>query len=155
MTDRIGSFYIENEIEQSWPIWQGIWSMTKNKQDNDVTNFSTLDLSNRSNTILFKNWYFRVKILTFRFGCSQTSKSKCWRQSWSCWKSRKPIIFNPMTQPCSWHTFGGEGNEGGGYGFLSLWMVENKSCGNPNPLGVFIGLLIGFKWLKPTWAWVT
>ena len=37
MTDRIGSFYIENEIEQSWPIWQGIWSMTKNKQDNDVT----------------------------------------------------------------------------------------------------------------------
>ena len=53
MTDRIGSFYIENEIEQSWPIWQGIWSMTKNKQDNDVTNFSTLDLSNRSNTIFF------------------------------------------------------------------------------------------------------
>ena len=53
MIDRIGSFYIENEIEQSWPIWQGIWSMTKNKQDNDVTNFSTLDLSNRSNTIFF------------------------------------------------------------------------------------------------------
>ena len=35
------------------------------------------------------------------FGCSQTLNSKCW-------KSGKPTIFRPMTQPYSWHTSSGE-----------------------------------------------
>ena len=56
----------------------------------------------------FFKWSFRVKILTFRFGCSQTLNSKCWRRSWSYWKSCKPMIFCSITQPCSWHTSGGE-----------------------------------------------
>ena len=51
---------------------------------------------------------FRVKDLIFRFGCSQTLNSKYWRWPWNCWKSHKPTIFHPMTQPCSWHTFGGK-----------------------------------------------
>ena len=38
-----------------------------------------LDLSNISNTnfIFIFNWYFRVKVLTFGFGCSKTLNSKC------------------------------------------------------------------------------
>ena len=31
------------------------------------------------------------------------------------------------------------------YGSLSLWMVEDKNYGNPNPYGVFIGFLTGLK----------
>ena len=53
-----------------------------------------------------KKWFFRVKVLTFRFGCSQTLNSKCWRQPSSCGKSRQPTIFRPMTQSCSWYTSG-------------------------------------------------
>ena len=42
------------------------------------TSIGILDLNNRSNTN-FKKMIFRVKVLTFRFGCSPTLNSKCWR----------------------------------------------------------------------------
>ena len=67
-----------------------------------------LDLNNGNNTNFSKKMIFRVKVLTFRFGCFQTLNSKSWRWPRSCWKSHKPMIFHPMTQPCSWHTFGGK-----------------------------------------------
>ena len=72
---------------------------------------------------IFLKLIVRVKILTFRFWCSQTLNSKCWRQPWSCWKSRKLKIVRPMTQPCSCHTSTKEEKWGGGYGslFLSRW----------------------------------
>ena len=49
----------------------------------DTTLAIILNLSNKSNTNFLKNWSFRVKVLTFRFGCSQILKSKSWRWSWS------------------------------------------------------------------------
>ena len=50
----------------------------------EVIVVSLLDLNNESNTIFFLNWFFRVKVLTFRFGCSQTLNSNYWRWNWSC-----------------------------------------------------------------------
>ena len=59
-----------------------------------------------------------------------------------------------MTQTLILAHFWWGGKNGGGYGSLSLWIVEDKSY-DPNPYGVFIGFLSGLKSLKPTWTWVT
>ena len=50
----------------------------------EVVVVSLLDLNNESNTNFFLYWLFRVKVLTFRFGCSQTLNSNYWRWNWSC-----------------------------------------------------------------------
>ena len=48
-------------------------------------------------------------------------------------KSRKSEVFNLITRPLILAHFEWGGNEGEGYDSLSLWMVEDKSYGNPNP----------------------
>ena len=101
----------------------------------------------------FKKLIFMVKILTFRFKYSKTLNFKCWKRHWSCWKSHKPAIFLPMTQPCFWHT--SDMKERRIEVIFSLWMVKNKNDRNPNPYEVFIGFLIEFKWLEFIWVWVT
>ena len=59
----------------------------------EVVVVSLLDLNNESNTIFFLNWFFRVKLLTFRFRCFQTLNSKCWRRNWSCLTLLHNVLF--------------------------------------------------------------
>ena len=59
----------------------------------EIVVVTLLDLNNENNTIFFLNWFFRVKVLTFRFGCSQTLNSKCWRWNWSCLTLLHHVLF--------------------------------------------------------------
>ena len=57
-----------------------------------------LDLNNRNNVNFSKNLIFRVKILIFRFECSQALNSSVEELNQCSRKSRRPMIFNPMIQ---------------------------------------------------------
>ena len=107
---------------------------------------SILDLSNKSKTKFSKIWFYRIKVLTFRFGCSYTLNSKCGRWPWSLidlrsfvWWLNLVLGTLPMGRKEGWRL----------WLFISLWMVEDKSDGNPNPYEVFIGFLTKLKWLEP------
>ena len=106
-----------------------------------------LNLTNGSNSNFFLNWFFRIKVLAFRFGCSQTLNSNCWRTPLSYWKSRKLMIFRPMTQPCSWHTSGKEERMVEVMTLFLFGWWKTKVMETLTLRGVFIGFLIGLKWL--------
>ena len=64
-----------------------------------IENVGILDLSNESNTIFLEKLIFRVKILTFKFGCSQTLNPCVEKSNQCCQKSHGPKIFHPMALP--------------------------------------------------------
>ena len=106
---------------------------------------------------IFFKVIFRVKVLTFSFGYSQTLNLSVEELNQCHRKSCRPTIFYPMTLPSSWHTSrGGREENRKRVKTITLFLFRGgrklygKVIETLNPKEVFKRFPNGLKWLEPT-----